>query len=67
VRPFHERMPVILPTEHYGDRLDSTAPAPQWLQTFLRPYHSGAMQAVAVSSFVNNARHEGPERVKPLA
>jgi putative SOS response-associated peptidase YedK len=60
VRPFHERMPVILPTEHYGDWLDPKAAAPQWLQTVLRPYPAEAMQAMPVSTWGNDAKHEGP-------
>jgi putative SOS response-associated peptidase YedK len=67
VRPFHERMPVILPAEHYGDWLNPGAVAPEWLQTVLRPYPAEAMQARAVNPYVNNARHEGPECVQPVA
>jgi putative SOS response-associated peptidase YedK len=66
VRPFHERIPIILPAEQYGDWLDPMAAAPQWLQTVLRPYHAEAMQAVAVSTWVNDARHKGTECVRPV-
>jgi putative SOS response-associated peptidase YedK len=66
VRPFHERMPVILPAEFHGDWHDPKTTAPQWLQTVLRPYPAEAMQAVPVSSWVNDARHEGPECVRPV-
>jgi putative SOS response-associated peptidase YedK len=67
VRPYHERMPVILPAAYHDDWLDTKAPGPAWLQTVLRPYSADAMQAVAVSNWVNDARHEGPECVKPVA
>jgi putative SOS response-associated peptidase YedK len=66
VRPFHERMPVILPAEHYGDWLDPKAGAPQWLQTVLRPWPASTMEALPVSTWVNDARHEGPVCVQPL-
>jgi hypothetical protein len=33
----------------------------------LSPYPSEAMAAYAVSAFVNDARHEGPECARPLA
>jgi putative SOS response-associated peptidase YedK len=66
VRPFHERMPVILPAEDHGDWLDPKGATPQWLQTVLRPYPADAMQAVLVSTWVNDARREGPECVRPL-
>jgi putative SOS response-associated peptidase YedK len=51
----------------HGDWLDPKATAPHWLQTVLRPYSAEAMQAVPVSRWVNDARHEGPECVRPLA
>jgi putative SOS response-associated peptidase YedK len=37
VRPYHERMPVILPEEYHTDWLNRDAAAPEWLQTVLRP------------------------------
>jgi putative SOS response-associated peptidase YedK len=60
-------MPVILPLAFYDDWLEPPADAPQWLQTALRPYPAQEMEAVPVSSWVNNARHEGPECIQPLA
>jgi putative SOS response-associated peptidase YedK len=66
VRPFHERMPVILPLAFHDDWLEPQSDAPQWLQTALRPYPAQEMEAVPVSSWVNNARHEGPECVRPV-
>jgi putative SOS response-associated peptidase YedK len=66
VRPLHERMPVILPLAFYDDWLEPHADAPQWLQTALRPYPAEEMEAVPISSWVNNARHEGPECVRPV-
>jgi putative SOS response-associated peptidase YedK len=67
VRPFHQRMPVILPAEYHADRLNASAAAPEWLQTVLRPYPADAMQATAVNPFVNNARHEGPHSTEAHA
>jgi putative SOS response-associated peptidase YedK len=66
VRSLHDRMPVILPLAFYDDWLEPHTDAPQWLQTALRPYPAQEMEAVPVSSWVNNARHEGPECVRPL-
>jgi putative SOS response-associated peptidase YedK len=66
VRPMHERMPVILPEEFHADWLDSKTPAPQWFQTVLQPYPAEAMQAVPVSTWVNDAKHEGPDCVRPV-
>jgi putative SOS response-associated peptidase YedK len=63
----HDLMPVILPLASHDDWLDPKAAAPQGMQTVLRPYVAEAMQAVPVSSWVNDARHEGPECVQPVA
>src|SRR5258707_14506488 len=65
VRPLHDRMPVILPLAFYDDWLDPQADAPQWLQTALRPYPAPETEALPVSSWVNDARHEGPECGRP--
>src|SRR5262249_36861319 len=67
VRPFHERMPVILPLAFHDDWFDPHADAPGWLPSALRPYPAPEMEAVAVSTWVNDARHEGPECVQPMA
>jgi putative SOS response-associated peptidase YedK len=47
--------------------LDPKATAPQWLQTVLRPYPAEVMHAMPVSSWVNDALHEGSECIQPLA
>ena len=62
--PLHERMPVILPKSDYGAWLDPQA-TPERLQAQLRP-STEALTAVAVSTHVNNARHEGAECVVPV-
>jgi putative SOS response-associated peptidase YedK len=33
----------------------------------LKPYPAEVMEAIAVSDYVNNARHEGPECLTPAA
>jgi putative SOS response-associated peptidase YedK len=67
VRPMHDRMPVILPLAFYDDWLEPHADAPQELKTALRPYPAEEMEAVPVSTCVNDARHEGPECIQPVA
>jgi putative SOS response-associated peptidase YedK len=67
VRPLHQRMPVILPLAFHDDWLEPPADAPDWLETGLRPYPAQEMEAVPVSTWVNDARHEGPACVKPVA
>ena len=67
VRPFHERMPVILPLAFHDEWLDSQADAAQSLQSALRPYPAQEMEAVPVSTWVNDAGHEGPECIQAVA
>src|SRR5262245_36108486 len=67
VRPMHDRMPVILPRAFHDNWLDPPADAPQWLQSALRPYPAQEQEAVPVSNWVNDARHEGPKCVRPVA
>jgi putative SOS response-associated peptidase YedK len=35
--------------------------------SLLRPYPADAMTATAVSTYVNNAQHQGPECIAPAA
>ncbi len=65
VRPIHDRMPVILRPEDYGAWLDPGTPAPAALLPLLRPYPGDDLVAVPVGRWVNDDRHEGPERVAP--
>jgi putative SOS response-associated peptidase YedK len=57
----HDRMPVILDSKHWEMWLDAEFHARQFLEPLLAPYPSDAMQVDPVSTFVNNARHEGVE------
>jgi putative SOS response-associated peptidase YedK len=61
VKPIHTRMPVILPMKDYAEWLNPQMQDADELKTLLRPYPAEEMEAVPVSDYVNNARHEGPE------
>jgi putative SOS response-associated peptidase YedK len=61
---YHDRMPVILPPPDYSLWLDKEVQDPKQLEALLRPYPSAAMAAVAVSDWVNNPRHDGPQCVR---
>jgi putative SOS response-associated peptidase YedK len=58
VAPTHDRMPVIVEPANYASWLDATTSADSSL---LRPYPAEAMTATAVSTYVNNGQHQGPE------
>jgi putative SOS response-associated peptidase YedK len=65
LRPLHDRMPVILDPRDYGRWLDPANADPGVLQEMLRPYPPEHMTAVALSTYVNNARNEGEKCLAP--
>jgi putative SOS response-associated peptidase YedK len=65
VRPVHDRMPVILDPADYGQWLDPRTGADDLL-TLLRPAPEEAVTAIPVSSYVSNARNQGPQCVLPV-
>lgn len=60
----HDRMPVILDPPDYDAWLD---PANQDVGYMLDQFPPDRMSVKPVSTFVNNARHEGAECIAPLA
>lgn len=56
--PIHHRMPVILPPTAYDAWLDPTHYNRGDLEALLRPYEPDAMQATAISTAINNPKHE---------
>jgi putative SOS response-associated peptidase YedK len=67
MRPLHDRLPVILDPKDYAAWLDSTPTPKDDLLGLLRPFPSEAMQAVPISTMVNNVRNQGPGCIEPLA
>jgi putative SOS response-associated peptidase YedK len=63
VRPLHDRMPAILPREHYADWLNPKAPADA-VFALLRPAADGFLERVRVNRAVNNSRVDSPECVQ---
>lgn len=61
----HDRMPVILPREAHGLWLDRDVDDPGLLQTLLKPYRAGEMEAYLVSTLVNSVRNDRPECAEP--
>ena len=60
VAPLHDRMPAIVQPADYDRWLDPKLAEPEAVESLLGPYPSQAMEAVAVSDWVNVAGHEGP-------
>lgn len=63
VRPIHDRMPVILPPQHYQNWL--AAPAPEELLAMLKPYE-GQLAAHPVADAVNTTQHDHPDLILPV-
>lgn len=61
VAPLHDRMPVILRPPQFAAWLDPTNEDPRTLAPLWAPLPADQLSARAVSQYVNNARHEGPE------
>jgi putative SOS response-associated peptidase YedK len=65
LKPYHERMPVILPEDIRWLWLDPAARTPQ-LQSWLRPYPAGEMSCHPVARLVNKPDVDSPECIVPL-
>jgi putative SOS response-associated peptidase YedK len=62
----HDRMPVIVPPEAYGEWLDPRNESTDRLARLLGPWAGPGLQALPVSRRVNDARQQGAELVAPL-
>ena len=60
----HDRMPVILPREAYEFWLDPDTPAAMAAEV-LEPYPAEAMEAVPITTYVNDPRHDDPGVLTP--
>jgi putative SOS response-associated peptidase YedK len=67
VRPYHERMPVVVAPSDFHLWLDPSRTTSTDLEPLFRPLRAADMIAVAVSPLVNNVRNEGPRCLEPPA
>ncbi|GAC1396168.1 MAG: hypothetical protein NVSMB65_15300 [Chloroflexota bacterium] len=63
----HTRMPVILRPGDEAAWLDPQLTTPAQALALLCPYPAHDMEALAVSTLVNDVRHEGASVITPLA
>lgn len=63
----HDRMPVILDPCDYDAWLDPANQDKDELQRLLLPFDSGRMTVTPVSTYVNNARNQGPKCIAPIS
>ena len=64
VRAFHDRMPVIVAPDRYGEWLD---PARAEADALLAPYPADAMLCFPVSTRVNSVRNDDDSLIRPTA
>lgn len=62
----HNRMPVILPTERFEEWLGGGALTPDAAEALLVAHPATGMEAVPVSTMVNNVRNEDPRCLDPI-
>lgn len=65
IADLHERMPVMLEPEHWGLWLDPRAPLPM-VEDLLRPAPDPALEAVPVSTRVNDVRNDDDACIVPF-
>ncbi|MFH1044445.1 MAG: SOS response-associated peptidase [Pseudomonadota bacterium] len=61
----HDRMPAIIPRERYARWLDPALNEPAQIQPMIASYPAREMQAIPVSSKINNVRNQGAELIEP--
>jgi putative SOS response-associated peptidase YedK len=66
VRPFHTRMPVILPPDRYTAWLAHDTPRADVLG-MLRPLPPELIEVVKLAPVANNVKNDGPECLTPAA
>jgi putative SOS response-associated peptidase YedK len=63
----HERMPAILPPEHFGAWLECRGVAATEAAKLLAPAADDVLEVIEVSAKLNNPRNEGPELQEPVS
>lgn len=66
VAPIHDRMPVMLPEEHWERWLGADPAEAESLRPLLAPPPSQALVEYPVSTLVNDVRNNYPECIAPL-
>ena len=67
MRELHHRMPVILPPEDYALWLKPAETDRETLLRLLRPFASGELEALRVSTHVNSPAHDDPRCIAPIS
>ena len=63
----HDRMPVIIPPEHFDAWLDCSSGSAEGILALLHSPPEGLLEIVEVSRKLNNPRNEGPQVQEPVS
>ena len=66
IRPFHDRMPVILSQSGWTRWLDRSLTNASMLKDLFSPYPSSLLVMHPVSKLVNSMSHDSPDCIEPL-
>ena len=66
ISALHDRMPVILPAERFGDWIAKGPVGPEVADAVLLPFPSEGMEAVPVSTLVNSPRNDDSRCLDPV-
>jgi putative SOS response-associated peptidase YedK len=61
----HDRMPVIVPPEHFDKWLDCSPGSSVGLEDYLRPAPDDLLEILQISRKLNDPRNEGPQVQEP--
>ncbi len=61
----HDRMPLVLPPERWGDWLDPTRREPDDVRAIVESIPTGRFTALPITNRVNSVRNDGPELLEP--
>ena len=67
VAKIHDRMPVILSASEYDQWLDRQITETQQLEALYAPFPSDLLEAIPISTNINNPRHDSPDCLEPLS
>jgi putative SOS response-associated peptidase YedK len=66
VGQIHDRMPMVITSDHWADWLDPDSSDPAQLQATMQPAMAGGLTSHPVSTAVNYVRNNGPELIAPI-
>lgn len=66
IAPLHDRMPVVLPPEHFAEWLDVTGTPAEAATSLLQPAPDNFFEAIEMHPKINDSRNDEPGILEPL-